>query len=101
MLSVPLTPDPAQTLSILLGDQNVVLTVRQLGTGLFINVVLDNEKIIGLVLCENANRIVRDVYLGFIGDFVFYDNTGAGADPTFDGLGSRYELFYLEAADLV
>jgi len=68
--------------------------------GLFIDVFVNNQLIIGGVICENLNRIVRDSYLGFIGDLIFYDTTKGGNDPDYTGLGSRYLLVYLEQSDL-
>lgn len=99
MLSVPLQPVSNQTLSVNLGGQSVQLNIYQKQTGLYIDVLVNNGLIIGGVICENVNRIVRDLYLGFIGDFVFVDIQG-NDDPEFTGLGDRFQLIYLEAADL-
>lgn len=63
------------------------------------DVYVNNQPIILGVLCENLNRIVRSVYLGFVGDFVF-DDTQGFTDPVFSGLGARYQLLYLETQDL-
>ena len=54
------------------------------------------------VLCENLNRIVRSLYLGFSGDFVFFDTQGGNdpQDPIYTGLGSRFVLVYLTPSDL-
>lgn len=100
MQIVPLQPLPAQAVGVLLSDQQVNLTLRQLSSGLFISVAIENLEIVGLVICQNMNRIVRDAYLGLIGDFVFYDTTGARANPFFSGLGTRFQLVYVDAADL-
>jgi hypothetical protein len=51
------------------------------------------------VICQNWNRIIRSAYLGFVGDFAFWDTQGSN-DPTFGGFGSRFLLFYLEKSDL-
>ena len=45
------------------------------------------------------NRIVRDLYLGFVGDFIWFDTQGS-SDPIYMGLGSRFILVYLAPADL-
>lgn len=100
MLLVPLQAVPAQTFSVQLGNQNVNLTLRQLSTGLYMNIEVDTTEIVGLVLCENLNRIVRSLYLGFKGDFFFYDTSGDGYDPFWTGLGSRFLLYYIEASEL-
>lgn len=83
-----------------LGNQACQLNVYAKFFGLFMDVYVSNQLIIGGVICLNLTKIVRDAYLGFVGDFTFIDNQGA-SDPVYTGLGSRYSLIYLEAADLV
>ena len=60
----------------------------------------DHVLIIGGVICENLNRIVRSLYLGFAGDLAFIDNQGS-TDPVYTGLGTRYSLAYIEADELL
>ena len=99
MLEVPLQAVPNQTLTVSLGGQNCQLNLRQQPTGLYMDVFVNNALIIGGVICENLNRIVRDLYLGFVGDLMF-DDTQGGTDPYYTGLGTQYVLVYLEASDL-
>lgn len=99
MLIVPLQPTPSQAVSVQLGTQSVNLVVQQRTTGLFIDVFVGTTAIIRSVLCENLNRIVRNAYLGLIGDFTFIDNEGTD-DPIYTGLGGRFSLAYLEPSDL-
>lgn len=96
---VPLASVPSQTLTVNLANQTCQINVYQKLYGLFFDLYVSNALIIGGVLCENLNRIVRSLYLGFQGDFMFVDNQGA-SDPTFDGLGTRYSLIYLAPSDL-
>lgn len=67
---------------------------------LFMDLMSNGQEIIGDVICQNLNRIVRNDYLGFIGDFVFLDNYGQDVDPFFAGLGTRFSLVYLSEADI-
>lgn len=99
MLLIPLDAVPSQTVDIVLNNQVCTISVYQKSTGLFLDLSVNNALIIGGVLCENANRIVRSAYLGFIGDLAFLDTQGS-TDPVYTGFGSRYELLYLEPADL-
>ena len=99
MLAIPLNAVPSQNLNVTLDGQLCQLSVYQKNSGLYINVSINNVLIIGGVLCLDRNRIVRDAYLGFVGDLGFIDTQGTN-DPTYDGLGDRYQLIYLEAADL-
>jgi hypothetical protein len=99
MLIVPLQALPNQTLQVQLANQPVVLNVYQFSCGLFIDVLLGPILVIGGVICQNRNRIVRSEYLGFVGDFIFLDTQG-NDDPVYTGAGTRFVLIYLEEADL-
>jgi hypothetical protein len=100
---VPLQAIPNQTLQVQLNSQNCTLNVQQFAFGLFITVYVGPSLIIPTVLCQNLNRIIRDAYLGFVGDLAFLDTQGT-SNPVYTGLGSnsaaRYQLFYLFPADL-
>lgn len=97
---VPIQPIPNQTFQAQLSGQACILNVYQLDYGLFVDVFVGNSLIVGGVIAENLNRIVRDAYLGFIGDFVFFDTqtiNNEGQDPVYTGLGSRFLLIYDDA----
>lgn len=99
MQTIPIADVSSQTLSVQLGGQSCSISIYLKSTGLFCNLSVANALIIGGVICQNVNRIVRDAYLGFVGDLVFVDTQGI-ADPTSPGLGSRYFLVYLDPADI-
>ena len=99
MKIIPLTATPAQTLIVVLGNQLCQIDVYQKFFGLFINLSVAGVLVIGGVVCENLNRIVRSTYLGFVGDLCFIDTQGSD-DPDYVGLGDRYVLAYLEEPDL-
>lgn len=99
MLLIPLQAVPNQTLGVALSNQNVRLTIYTRNSDLFMDVFVDTTAIIRGIICQNKNRIVRDLYLGFQGDFAFFDTQG-DTDPVYTGLASRYALIYLEPSDL-
>lgn len=99
MQVVPLDPVPSQTVTVALDGQDCSIRVYQKYSGLFLDLYVAGSLIIGGVICQDANRIVRDAYLGFDGDLAFFDNTGSG-DPEYTGVGSRYLLVYLTDEDL-
>jgi hypothetical protein len=99
MLVIPLLSVPSQTLQVVLNNQSVTLNIYQRFFGLFMDVYSSTDLIIAGVVCQNANYIVRSLYLGFSGDFSFLDSQGAN-DPYYTGLGTRYQLFYLFPSDL-
>ncbi len=99
MLQIPLQSIPNQIVNITLANQNCAISVYQRSTGLYCDLYVDNVIIIAGVICQNLNRIVRDLYLGFVGDLGFYDAQGAD-DPFYEELASRFTLIYLELSDL-
>jgi hypothetical protein len=94
MLTVPLQAVPSQTLAISLGDQPCKIDVVTRGDGLYVNLYVNDALVIGGVAARNRVRVVIDAYLGFIGDLSWLDTQG-DEDPTYDGLGSRWQLVYL------
>jgi hypothetical protein len=90
---------PNQQLTCQLGSQSVTITIAQYAYGLFMSVAVAGEPVINSVLCQNRNRIVRSAYLGFDGDFSWYDTQGA-SDPVFNQIGTRFLLLYLSESDL-
>lgn len=99
MQVVPLQAIPNQTLQTQLNNQPCTINVQQFAFGLFVTLYLGPTLIVASVLCQNLNRIVRDLYFGFEGDFAFLDTQGTN-NPDYTGLGSRYQLFYLLPSDL-
>jgi len=99
MLIVPLRQIPNQTLQCQLNGQPCTIDVFQYRYGLFMNLYVNGDLVIGSVLCENLVLIVRDTYLGFSGDFCFFDTQGID-NPVYTGVGSRYVLVYLSPDDL-
>lgn len=97
MQIIPIQSLANQTLTCYLGGQQTSLNIYQKSTGMFMDVYVGNTLIIGGVICLNQRNIVRDAYLGFIGDFFWVDTYGTGSDPTYTGLGTQFQLWYVEA----
>lgn len=96
---VPLKPTPSQIVNVTLADQVCQIKVAQMGDKVFVDLSVNNTIIIAGVVARNLNRIVRSLYLGFVGDLTFIDNQGS-ADPVYTGLGDRFSLAYLDTSDL-
>jgi len=94
MQIVPIRALPSQQVQCQLNGQAVTLNIFQQAFGLYVDVYVGAQAIIQGVIGENLNRIVRSAYLGFSGDFVFFDTQGTD-DPVYTGLGSRFLLVYL------
>jgi hypothetical protein len=90
---IPLLTVATQLLTVLLNEQNCNINVYQGVGGLFIDVGVNGKLIIGGVIAHDRCKIVRDPYLGFIGDLAFWDSQGT-QDPDWTGLNQRYYLGY-------
>jgi hypothetical protein len=90
---IPISAVPAQTFTIQLNSQNCMINIYQKNTGLFFDLEIDNNPCVTSVLCLNLVGLVRESYYGFTGQLAFFDTQGT-SDPTYDGLGSRYQLIY-------
>jgi hypothetical protein len=100
MLIVPVQAVPNQNFQVSLAQQSLSIAIAQSDYGLNMSVSLDGTALATNVRGEDLNPIVRAPYTGFVGEFVFFDTSGAGDDPVFTGLGDRFQLIYLEASDL-
>lgn len=85
---------PSQTFDCQLNGQYTNINIYQKSTGLYCDVYVNDALVIGGVICENLNKIVRNSYLGFSGDLFFLDTEGDD-DPQYPGLGSRFLLYYI------
>lgn len=99
MLNIPITAVPSQQFNVTLAGQPCQISIYTLRSGLYMDLSLNGTVLVQGIRCEYNNRIVRESYSGFVGDLAFTDTQGTN-DPTYDGLGSRYLLIYLEAKDL-
>ncbi|KPA87283.1 hypothetical protein PF66_06193 [Pseudomonas asplenii] len=99
MKIIPISATPSQVFSIVLGTQNCTIKVYQKSTGTFLDLALAGTPLLTGVLCQDRVRLVRQAYLGFSGDLAFMDTQGFDV-PQYQGLGSRWQLMYLEPSDL-
>lgn len=98
MQTIALQPVPSQTLKVVLDSQNCQLNLYQKEQGLFVDVLLDGEAISSAVIARDAVALMPRRYLGFAGNLMFIDTQGR-ADPEYKGLGERFQLVYLSAAE--
>lgn len=100
MLHVPLSAVANQTTSVNLGGQPVQISVRKIGSSLYFSLQNGTVPIVTARVCRNRQRLLLDSqYQPFAGDF-FFEDTQGDTDPQFQGLDTRYFLYYLEASDL-
>jgi len=99
VLLIPLQAVPNQTLAVTLARQSAQLALRQNGRNIYFDLLLAGSYVVRSRICRDRQRLLLDSkYRGFVGDFLFVDTQG-GNDPTYTGLGSRYQLVYLAAGE--
>ena len=91
---IPIQALAAQSFDITLGNQACNITLRQLATGLFMDLTKNGAQVISGVYCNDRVNLVRRTYLGVGGALYFVDTSGQGTDPYYTGLGSQYLLVY-------
>jgi hypothetical protein len=99
MLIIPLATFAGQTLVTSPGSQSLGLAIYQKSTGLYVDIANGGAPVLYGVLGRDRVKMVRDAYLGIDGDLMFVDQQG-DLDPTYSGLGTRFLLFWLSAADV-
>lgn len=99
MQIIPLRPVPSQTLMVTLADQLTQIDIYQKAYGLHLDLRVNDTLLLAGAACQDRNLIVRSRYIGFVGDLCFIDTQGT-ADPTYEGLGIRFGLAYIEAGEL-
>lgn len=99
MQQVSLQPVPSQQTQVVLGGQSCAVSVYVKNQCMFFDLAVNGTQIAYAVQCKNLVSLVPTAYLGFTGWMVFLDTQGSD-DPTYTGLGTRWVLLYLDAAEL-
>lgn len=94
MITIPLQPIPAQAFNVSLGDQPCRITLYQKGDHFYLDLTVNNAAAVQGRMVLNGVWIVRYAYLGLTGDLFMADTMGTNDSPTYDGLGTRYRLYY-------
>lgn len=106
MIIIPLKQVPNQNLVITLNNQVCTISLRQLGDYLYLSLALPSGQLLTNRMCLNRVLLVRQLYLGFVGDLAVVDMQGA-TDPGANayqqlytpGGSGRYALVYLAPGD--
>jgi hypothetical protein len=101
MMIVPLNPVPNQTELINIGSPTIIqcqLNVYQKNVGMFLDLYIEGNLTLSSILCRNLTPLIINSYFGFPGELVFVD-TLLNLDPIYTGLGTRWFLVYITAAD--
>ena len=98
MLLIPLKPVANQATTVMLGGQVIRVAIREMTTGVYLTAWLDNVIIQSGILCLDRVRMMSSNYDQFIGGFMFMDSQGL-EDPVSTGIGTRWNLYYLESGE--
>ena len=99
MLEVTLQPVPSQQTQVVLDNQLCAINVYVKNQCMFFDLQVNGTQIALAIQVKNFVTLVPTAYLGFTGTLLFRDTEGSD-DPKYFGLGSRWLLLYLDAADL-
>lgn len=100
MRTISIEPKKAQSISVELAGQQCLIRLVQRSSFLYMDLSVDEKRIMQGVPCLFGNKMVGYRYLGFVGDLIFLDDVGQ-EDPRWDGLGGRFTLYYIEESDFV
>lgn len=100
MRTVSVLPKKSQTISVNLSGQQCTIRLIQRISCIYMDFSVNGNIVAQGVPCLYGNKMIRYKYLGFSGDLVFLDNEG-GDNPSWEGLGSRYPLYYIEESEIV
>lgn len=99
MIEIPLAAVPAQSLRIVLGDQNCTIALRQKDNRMYMDLDVGQDRIFTGAICMDRVNIKQFVTMAFSGGLYFVD-TIAQDPPQFEGLGQRWGLLYFEEGEI-
>ena len=99
MQQIVLQAVPSQQTQVVLDGQLCSVSVYVKTQCMFFDLTVNGIQIALAIQVKNLVSLVPTAYLGFTGWLVFFDTQGMD-DPIYTGLGTRWVLLYLDAADL-
>lgn len=92
-LQIPVQAIASQIIAVSINSQNCSITLRELNGRQYFSLSLNGASICDNVLMQSHSSIINAAYMGFIGEFLVLDLSGADA-PNYTGWGSRWILVY-------
>ena len=101
MLQIPIQPVPSQQVLAVLGGQNCQISIYQKGSRVYVDLNSNGVEMCIAALAHNAVPLdACNAYDGFQGNLYFIDTQGED-DPQFTSMGSRWQLVYLTASEVL
>lgn len=91
--TIPLQPAASQSLTCPIAGLYCHIWLRQLFTGLYMDLTAGTTPLLLGILCQNDTDLIRNPASPLPGKLYFTDTQGRD-DPVFSGLGSRFLLHY-------
>lgn len=98
ILELPVTAIPNQRFSVELDKQQVDIELRQIGKALMASLWIDEVSVFQNSICGYHARLGQYASNLFSGALFFHDTLGT-TDPSYEGLGVRYKLYFVSADD--
>lgn len=93
--TIDLAATASQTVTTTLSGKTVRLWVRQLSTGLYVDIWVEETPFLMGILCLAGTPLIRNPASVLPVELVFLDTQGS-EDPDYTGLGTRWVLAYRE-----
>ena len=94
MQRIPLSNNPNQQFSIVLNDQNCVITLRQIAQQVYASLSVDQEVVFETMACRDRMPLPIFSTTKFSGRLMFIDIRGR-ENPNYEGFNDRFVLVYL------
>lgn len=95
LYTIPLLAEPSQQASFNMSELSCRVWIRQLSTGLYLDLWQNEERLLSGALCVDRVDLIRNPASPFPGTLMFLDQQGT-QDPTYDGLDTRFLLQFEE-----
>lgn len=96
--TIPLQPVASQQFTCSLNGEKCTFWVRQLDSGVYLDLTVNGSPQILGALCLNGTDLIRSV-TGTLTGLLFFTDTEGNSDPEYTGLGMRYLLKYSDGAE--
>lgn len=90
---IPTTNNANQSLNVTLSGLNCVINLYQKDANLYFDLIVEGNILISSRLCQDRTQLIFEQYFVLPGQLFFIDQQGT-SNPTYDGLNSRYFLYY-------
>lgn len=98
--TIPVAPTPNQSLSVVLQDRNVSVTLRTLQGAMYADVLCDGVPVCtGRACVDRQSLTARASYVGFPELVLCFADLQGANDPQWAELGTRYVLLSVEPDD--